>query len=205
MEESMSEKNGFAQAEAAYAAQDVQELLTRVRGPDKTSVLLGDADFIERLAELSRKNRTGFDTVLTAAGEHKHKTKPLHDAVKRVVGDLEKAEQQQHAKQAEHESAAALDRRRKRLDAIEAVAGPYLKDLAVLYGIGRAMAHRGLVEEKENALLLYLAVLSQITAKPVSVIVKGESSGGKSYLVKKVLELVPRESHIDLTSMSEKA
>src|SRR5262249_57863482 len=53
--------------------------------------------------------------------------------------------------------------------------------------------------------LLYLCVLWQITAEPISAAVKGDSSGGKSFLVNSVLEVVPGEAHIDITSMSERA
>src|SRR5262249_44939779 len=71
--------------------------------------------------------------------------------------------------------------------------------------VGEALAGLGLVGERGNGLLLYLCLVSQITEEPISVAVKGDSSGGKSHLVKTVLEVVPDQAHIDLTSMSEKA
>jgi hypothetical protein len=52
----------------------------------------------------------------------------------------------------------------------------------------------GLVGEERLAKLLYLAVTSRLFAQPVSVAVKGPSSGGKSYSVEKVLSFFPAEA-----------
>ena len=43
--------------------------------------------------------------------------------------------------------------------------------------------------EIENALILFLAVVSRIFAQPVSAVVKGTPSGGKNTLVDVVLKL----------------
>jgi hypothetical protein len=80
-----------------------------------------------------------------------------------------------------------------------------LDNPALLYEVGEALQDLGLVGERENSLLLYLCVLSQIAQDPISAAVKGDSSGGKSFLVKSVLEVVPGQAHIDMTSMSERA
>ena len=45
----------------------------------------------------------------------------------------------------------------------------------------------GVVGEKANALLLILALTSRLLDQVISIIVKGGSSGGKSYLVKRCL------------------
>jgi hypothetical protein len=114
--------------------------------------------------------------------------------------------QQRHGReQAEREAAEAAEGRDRRLEQMESMARPVLADPALLYRVGEDMGKRGLVGERANGLLLYLAVLSQITKEPISAVVKGDSSGGKSHLVKTVLEIVPEMAHIDLTSMSERA
>jgi hypothetical protein len=139
----------------------------------------------------------------------------LEKRLLRLVGSVERdwadherllAERQQSQQQERAERAAALaaEGRRRWLQAIEAAARPVLADPALLYRVGKALEGRGLVGERANALLLYLCVLSQITGEPISVVVKGDSGGGKSHTVKVVLEIVPGEAHIDLTSMSEK-
>jgi len=55
------------------------------------------------------------------------------------------------------------------------------------------------------AKLLYLAVTSRFLERPVSVAVKGPSSGGKSYLTERVLGFFPESSYYALTAMSEHA
>ncbi|MDP9480782.1 MAG: hypothetical protein M3R38_34820, partial [Actinomycetota bacterium] len=61
-----------------------------------------------------------------------------------------------------------------------------------------------LVGETRNAKLLYLALTSRILEKIVSVAVKGPSSAGKSFLVKKVLGFFPESACWSFSGMSEK-
>jgi hypothetical protein len=63
----------------------------------------------------------------------------------------------------------------------------------------------GLVGEDDNALLLYLAATSRLLDNPVSVAVKGPSSGGKSWTVERVLQFFPDEAYYALSAMSERA
>ena len=63
----------------------------------------------------------------------------------------------------------------------------------------------GLVGEDRNAQPVYLAVMSQLLDDPVSLAVKGLSSRGKSYTVESVLKLVPPDSVLVMTAMSERA
>jgi hypothetical protein len=61
-----------------------------------------------------------------------------------------------------------------------------------------------LVGEGINAEILYLALVSRLLDKIVSVAVKGPSSGGKSYLVKLVMSFFPDSAFCRFTAMSEK-
>ncbi|MCL4296525.1 MAG: hypothetical protein KJ077_12390 [Anaerolineae bacterium] len=63
----------------------------------------------------------------------------------------------------------------------------------------------GLVGEDKNAKLLYLAVTSRLLAKPVNVVVKGPSSGGKSFTVETVLKTFPTSAYHALTAFSERS
>jgi hypothetical protein len=63
----------------------------------------------------------------------------------------------------------------------------------------------GLVGERRVAKLTYLAVTSRILDRPVSVALKGPSSGGKSFTVETVLQFFPAEAFYALTAMSERA
>ena len=61
-----------------------------------------------------------------------------------------------------------------------------------------------LVGEKRNAQLLYLALTSRLLDKIVSVVVKGPSSAGKNYLVKKVMVFFPDSAYWFFSGMSER-
>ena len=64
----------------------------------------------------------------------------------------------------------------------------------ILAGFDRALGTIGLVGERRVAKLLYLAVTSRLLDRPVSVVVKGPSSGGKSFTVKSVLRFFPGDA-----------
>jgi hypothetical protein len=59
--------------------------------------------------------------------------------------------------------------------------------------------------EVRTAKLLYLALTSRVLERPVSVAVKGPSSGGKTYLVERVLDFFPDGAYHALTAMSDRA
>ena len=63
----------------------------------------------------------------------------------------------------------------------------------------------GVVGEDRIAKLIYLALTSRFLDRPVSVAVKGPSSGGKSFIVDKVLAFFPDDAYHALTGMSERA
>ena len=61
------------------------------------------------------------------------------------------------------------------------------------------------VGEERAAKLIYLALVSRLLNHIVSLVVKGPSSGGKSYLVECALKFFPERSYYALTAMSNKA
>lgn len=63
----------------------------------------------------------------------------------------------------------------------------------------------GLVGEEINSLTTYIVATSRIMKTPLSGIVKGSSSAGKSELVKTVMKLIPREGMLEFAYMSPKA
>src|SRR5829696_1401510 len=75
----------------------------------------------------------------------------------------------------------------------------------ILERFARELALSGVAGESRVAKLLYLAVTSRFLERPVSVAVKGPSSGGKSYLTERVLGFFPESSYYALTAMSEHA
>jgi hypothetical protein len=76
----------------------------------------------------------------------------------------------------------------------------------VLDVLDHDLLRAGLVPERlPAARLIYLAVVSRLHDRPVSIVLKAPSSAGKSWLIKKVLELCPSSSYYALSSMSERA
>ena len=75
----------------------------------------------------------------------------------------------------------------------------------ILERFATARSSSGVAGESGLAKLLYLAVTSRFLDRPVSVAMKGPSSGGKSYLTERVLEFFPRSAYHALTAMSEHA
>jgi len=65
-----------------------------------------------------------------------------------------------------------------------------------------AIEKSGLVGEKENALVVYVVATSRLLDHPVNLFVKGASSSGKNYLVKKVLQFFSKTSVVEISSSS---
>jgi hypothetical protein len=78
-------------------------------------------------------------------------------------------------------------------------------DTGILNQFAADVRRRGLVGEVKVAKVLYLALISRLLDRPVSIAVKGPSSGGKSFLAKCVLEFFPPSAFYALSAMSERA
>lgn len=79
------------------------------------------------------------------------------------------------------------------------------KDPALLDRLDKMLGRLGLVGEHRNRIIIYLALTSRRLADPVSVMMRGESAAGKSYLVKTVLVLMPTEAYEELTEATAKS
>jgi len=74
----------------------------------------------------------------------------------------------------------------------------------ILEGFAEELARSGVAGEGRIAKLLYLAVTSRLLQRPVSVALKGPSSGGKSHVLEGVLAFFPESAYYALTAMSER-
>jgi hypothetical protein len=75
----------------------------------------------------------------------------------------------------------------------------------ILEWFDQELSRAGLVGERRAAKLIYLAVTSRLLDRPVSVAVKGPSSGGKSFVVETTLKFFPPVAFYSLTAMSDRA
>lgn len=76
---------------------------------------------------------------------------------------------------------------------------------AILERFYEALIGAKVVGEEKAAKLIFLAVTSRLLDEPVSLVIKGPSSGGKSYIVEQVLKFFPPCAFYALTAMSEHA
>jgi hypothetical protein len=63
----------------------------------------------------------------------------------------------------------------------------------------------GVVGEEDNALLMYLALVSRKSEKPLSVVVQSSSSSGKSTLADAISSLVPEEDKVSYSALTGQA
>ncbi|MCI0342887.1 MAG: MarR family transcriptional regulator [Planctomycetales bacterium] len=83
--------------------------------------------------------------------------------------------------------------------------GDLARERDILDKFATAVEQAGVVGESRAAKLLYLSVTSRLLARPVSVVVKGPSSAGKSFVVERVLVFFPLSAYYALSAMSERA
>lgn len=89
---------------------------------------------------------------------------------------------------------------------VEAPAKPALADEPdILSAAVTEVARLGVHGEERVVRLIYLTATSRLLDRPANVVIKGPSSGGKSYITERALSLFPREATVLLSSMSEKA
>jgi hypothetical protein len=87
----------------------------------------------------------------------------------------------------------------------KAAAGELAEAPDILERFAAACRERGLVGEDRTAKLLFLAGVSRLLERPVSCVVKGASSSGKSVTVETVFEHFPQSAYYALSSMSERS
>lgn len=75
----------------------------------------------------------------------------------------------------------------------------------ILQRVARDLERAGLAARDDEAKLLYLVMMSRVLGRPVSVVLKGQSAVGKSFLVERVLGLFPESAYLRRTAMSDKA
>jgi DNA-binding transcriptional ArsR family regulator len=101
-----------------------------------------------------------------------------------------------------------IELEREQAEATSQEAWEHCSELAtapnILERFAAELAKSGVAGESRLVKLLYLAVTSRLLEKPVSIALKGPSSGGKSHVVERVLSFVPESAYYALTAMSER-
>ena len=99
---------------------------------------------------------------------------------------------------------APTERTPETVDSLHQQAQPLLADPQLLDRAYATLGALGLVGERRTALTTFLAAVSRLLERPVSVIIKGPSSGGKSFTLERVLALLPPSAFVNYTSVSPK-
>lgn len=90
------------------------------------------------------------------------------------------------------------------LEEEKAEAMKLLCDPSLLFKAGQAIA-KNVEGERENTLLLYLALTSRHLARPINIVFKAESASGKNYVVENTLKLFPSNAYLNMSGMSAQA
>jgi hypothetical protein len=93
----------------------------------------------------------------------------------------------------------------KKQEKLRSAARAPLQDSKFFSRVLHKLEELGLVGEHQNALVIFLAGVTKVFKKPVSVLVKGNSSSGKSNLLRLVCQLFPTESVLKRASLTDKA
>jgi hypothetical protein len=81
----------------------------------------------------------------------------------------------------------------------------YLSHKHLIINLQKDLQHIGILGEEENALILFLAMASHKSDNPFSVLCLAKSGIGKSYLVQKLSECMPKNAFSFHTQISENA
>lgn len=79
------------------------------------------------------------------------------------------------------------------------------KQPSILERFAEVLKSCSVAGEARTAKIIYLAMVSRFLERPVSIAVKGPSSGGKSYITERVLSFFPESAYYALSAMSERA
>jgi hypothetical protein len=90
-------------------------------------------------------------------------------------------------------------------DDVRLEAEAFLADPKLLERIIEDIKRQGVVGERRNALTIYIAGVSAQLPKPLSIIARGSSSSGKSYMISRIADLFPPEVVLNATSLTTNA
>ncbi|WP_036085065.1 CHC2 zinc finger domain-containing protein [Leptospira noguchii] len=172
-----------------YKNQSLDQIKVNLR------LLVGEEYYIETLDLMNQRMRKGFvqnaseatgDLEETIANDLKEVFRETEET---LWGHLEKIK-----KQCKEEKELTAEEREEAL--------LYLRDPNLVSRILEDFERMGLVGERTNSLLGYLATLTRRTENPLAVIIQSSSSAGKSTLMDSILDLVPEEEKEKYSAMT---
>lgn len=164
----------------------------------KVNLRVGQGEFFhfDTLDLYNARHRKAF--IHSAADELRLDPDTVKRDIGRVLLKLEELQEQNLAEALEPERPAAVELD----DAEKAEALAMLRSPQLLERIAGDFEACGLVGERANALVAYLAAVSRLTDDPLAVIIQSSSSAGKSSLLDAVLAFMPEEETVRYTAMT---
>ncbi|AXR64083.1 CHC2 zinc finger domain-containing protein [Leptospira mayottensis] len=153
----------------------------------------GERYHVDNVDLLSYKARTSY--LGTATHELKEKEETIKKELGKLINVLEDV-----LNQKEKERNVKTEVELTPEERAEAVL--YLEDKSLLYNILMDFERCGLVGERVNSLVGYLASITRRTENPLAVIIQSSSSAGKSTLMDAVLDFVPEEEKEKYSAMT---
>ncbi|MFA4796149.1 CHC2 zinc finger domain-containing protein [Leptospira kirschneri] len=172
-----------------YKNQSLDQIKVNLR------LLVGDDYYIETLDLMNSRMRKGF--VQNASDATSVLEETITNDLKEVFRTTEEMlyEQLEKIKKPTQENKELTPKEKE-----EALL--YLKDPELIHHILEDFERMGLVGERTNSLLGYLATLTRRTENPLAVIIQSSSSAGKSTLMDAILDLVPEEEKEKYSAMT---
>jgi hypothetical protein len=76
---------------------------------------------------------------------------------------------------------------------------------SVLEKLGEELQSCGVAGDTQRFKLVYLASVTRLFNRPVSILIKGNSGSGKSEIIRRVLNFLPPSAYVEYSGMSDKA
>lgn len=127
------------------------------------------------------------------------KTALMHVAAELTADDEENEDIDQRGDAVESDPLASMP------EEVREEARAMLESPDLMGTIARDITLAGVAGEEDLSITIYLVGTSRLLRKPVSAIVQGSTSSGKSYVIERVANLFPPEATLDMTQMTPKA
>ena len=164
----------------------------------KVNLRVGKGDFFhfDTLDLYNARHRKAF--IHAASDELKVEPDTIKRDVGRVLLKLEELQEQNLTEALEVDKPEVVELSEdENKEALELLKSPQLLErIAVDFELA------GLVSEKANVLVAYLAAASRLTDDPLAIIIQSSSSAGKSSLLDAVLSFMPEEDQVKYTAMT---
>ena len=156
----------------------------------------GDAFHVDTFDLYSAKPRAAY--IAQAANELRVKDEIVKADLGRALLKLEELQEQAIRRATEPKALAAV----KMEEAERTAAIEFLRSGDLLDRILVDLEACGLVGERTNKLVAYLAAVSRKLDRPLAVLVQSSSAAGKSALMEAVIALVPEEDRVKYSAMT---